>query len=308
MVSETLFPDFTPFDITTITDITIHGLKYINPTTKQPPLLLLHGFPQTHHMWNSVAPSLTQLYTVILMDLRGYGQSSKPYVTSDTNHSLYSKSAMATDCIAVMSSLFPDRQFNILAHDRGARVAHKLAVDYPSKVKKLMLLDICPTLTMFEKTNKDFARAYWHWFFLTQSSPFPESLISANPSLFAKKFFGSGGYTGDSTTFFNSTAMSEYVGQLEDEGAVHAMCEDYRAAAGIDCEEARVDKREGRKVVCDIRVLWGKNGVVWKMFDTVSEWKAVSEGKVTGAAVDSGHYVAEEQPDVVITHVREFFV
>lgn len=212
---------------------------------------------------------------------------------------------MATDCVTIMSSLFPNQKFNILAHDRGARVAHKLCVDHPEKVEKLMILDICPTLSMFSQTNALFAQAYWHWFFLIQASPFPEDLILTNQSLFSQKFFGNPTYGG--VGIFDKTAMGAYEEQLSDEKAVHGMCEDYRAAASIDLDEAKKDEKEGRKVKCDIRVLWGKKGVIEVMFDALKEWKAVCAGNVSGESVDSGHYVAEEQPELVIMHAKEFF-
>lgn len=158
---------------------------------------------------------------------------------------------------------------------------------------------------MFEKTDKDFARAYWHWFFLTQPAPFPETLILKNPEVFKQKFFG-GGYAGTGA-FIDEKAMEEYVKQYTDEETVHGMCEDYRAAATIDLVEARKDREEGRKIKCPVRVLWGKKGVIEASFDALAEWKEVSEGEVTGEAVNSGHYISEEVPDVLLRHVNEFF-
>jgi haloacetate dehalogenase len=297
-----MFPGFTPFDIQVSPDIKIHGIR----SGTGPPLLLLHGFPQTHHIWHVLAPSLTPNFTVICIDLRGYGASSKPPATP--SHSSYAKSAMAADCIAVMSHFsFP--KFGVISHDRGARVAHKLCVDYPESVTKVMVLDICPTLSMFEQTNQEFASAYWHWFFLIQPSPFPENAIFAAQELFAERFFG-GGYAGDSAKeegFWNQEALGMYRRQLGDREGLVGMCEDYRAAASVDLVESRRDREEGKKVKCDLRVLWGKTGVVEKCFDALREWRAVCEGEVSGESVDSGHYIAEEQPDVLLKHVREFF-
>lgn len=207
--------------------------------------------------------------------------------------------------MAVMSALGFSK-FNVLSHDRGARIAHKMAVDYPEAVEKLMMLDIAPTLSMFEQTDQAFATAYWHWFFLIQPAPFPEKLIMEDPELFKMKFFG-GGYAGTGS-YIDERALKEYVGMFADEAGVHAMCEDYRAAATIDLVEARSDKEQGRKIRCPVRVLWGKKGVVEKSFDCLGEWRNVSEGEVSGEAVESGHYIAEEVPEVLLKHVNEFFV
>jgi haloacetate dehalogenase len=296
-----MFPGFTEFNIAVSPSITIHGLK----AGMGPPLLLLHGFPQTLHIWHKVAPQLISSFTVILMDLRGYGKSSKPPSSASERHKPYSKSVMATDCTSLMTHLGYEK-FSILSHDRGARIAHKLCVDFPERVERLMLLDIAPTLAMFEKTDQLFATAYWHWFFLIQPSPFPEKLMMASTSTFEERFFG-GGYAGG-VGYMSQEAKGEYMAQFRDEEGVHAMCEDYRAAAGIDLVEAREDREKGRKIRCPVRVLWGKSGVIEKSFDCLAEWRAVSEGDVSGEAVESGHYIAEQVPDVLLRHVREFFM
>jgi haloacetate dehalogenase len=298
-----MFEGFSEFDIAVSNspDVTIHGIRSGNGE----PLLLLHGFPQTHHMWHLVAPQLASVFTVICIDLRGYGRSSKPASSSSAKHAPYSKSSMARDCVAVMAH-FGFQSFSILAHDRGARVAHKLCVDYPERARRLVMLDICPTLTMYEATNQDFATAYWHWFFLVQPAPFPETLILKNRDVFREKFFGGAGYSGGKEEY-HPEAMREYLAQLVDPEAVHAMCEDYRAAATVDLEEAREDREKGRKIKCPVRVLWGKKAVIERCFDALKEWRAVSEGPVDGEAVDSGHYVAEEVPDVVLKNAMEFF-
>lgn len=168
-----------------------------------------------------------------------------------------------------------------------------------------MMLDIAPTLAMFEKTDQEFATKYWHWFFLIQPSPFPETLILDNPEAFQVPFFG-GSYAGQKG-FMDLQAIDEYVAQFKDEAGVHAMCEDYRAAATIDLVEQRSDKEAGKKIKCPVRVLWGKQGLIEKKFDCLAEWRAVCENEVSGEAVDSGHYIAEEVPDVLMKHVREFF-
>jgi haloacetate dehalogenase len=296
-----MFSGFQEFNIAVSPNVTIHGVR----AGSGPPLLLIHGFPQTYHIWNRIAPELTSSSTVICIDLRGYGQSSKPPSTALDFHKTYAKSTMATDCITVMSHLGFEK-FSVVSHDRGARVAHKLCVDYPDKVERVMFLDIAPTLAMFEKTNQEFATVYWHWFFLIQPSPFPEKLIVENQELFKERFFGNS-YSGGGK-FIHPEAMEIYVKQLKDEEAVHSMCEDYRAAATIDLVEARKDLKEGKKIRCPVKVLWGNGGIIEKSFDCLGEWRAVSEGKVSGEAVKSGHYIAEEVPDVLLKNIKELFV
>ncbi|TVY34301.1 Fluoroacetate dehalogenase, partial [Lachnellula subtilissima] len=237
-----MFEGFQEFNIAVTPDVTIHGIK----SGTGPPLLLLHGFPQTHHIWHKITPSLTPSFTVIALDLRGYGRSSKPPSSTQQNHAPYSKSVMASDCITVMSSL-GFKKFSICSHDRGARVAHKICVDSPESVERVMFLDIAPTLAMFEKTDMQFATAYYHWFFLIQPSPFPETLLMNEKGVFGARFFG-GGYGGKNED-------KGICGFFEDGEGVHAMCEDYRAAATIDLEEARKDRGKGRKIMCPVRVL-----------------------------------------------------
>ena len=295
-----MFPGFKDFAIAATPEITIHGVQGGNG----PPLLLVHGFPQTHHIWHKVAPELAKSFTVVAVDLRGYGKSSKPPSTASDSHKAYTKSTMGSDLLAVMKSLgYP--KFNILSHDRGARIAHKLSVDHPEAVEKLMMLDIAPTLAMFEKTDQLFATAYWHWFWLIQPAPFPEKLLMSDPELFKGKFFG-GGYAGTGS-YIDEQALGEYMAMFKEEACVHAMCEDYRAAATIDLVEARKDREEGRKIKCPVRVLWGNKGVIEKSFDCLAEWRSVSDAEVTGESVPAGHYIAEEIPEVVLKHVREFF-
>jgi len=230
--------------------------------------------------------------------------SSKVPSDEKDSHKAYAKSTMAEDCVKVMHELGCEK-FGIVGHDRGARIAHKLCVDYPDKVTKVMLLDIAPTLAMFEKTNQEFATKYWHWFFLIQPSPFPENLILNNHDDFKARFFA-GSYAGEKG-FMDAKALDEYVAQLKDETCIHSMCEDYRAAATIDLVEARKDREAVRKIKCPVRVLWGNKGVIEKSFGCLGEWRAVCENEVSGEAVNSGHYVAEEIPDVVLKHIREFF-
>lgn len=209
---------------------------------------------------------------------------------------------MARDCAALMSDLGFD-SFSVCAHDRGARVAHKLAVDHPRRVKGLVLLDICPTLAMYTKTDFEFAKAYFHWFFLIQPPPVPEMLIRAEPRRSAEMFMG--GRQGEGLRIFDSECWEEYVKWLGDEDGVRAMCHDYRASATLDFEEARGDLEAGRMVECPLVVLWGKRGVIEKCFDAVEEWRAVvREGvSVEGHAVECGHYIPEEAPDEVVSVV-----
>lgn len=292
-----MFEDFKPFDIAVQPDLNIHGVR----SGAGPPLLLLHGFPQSHHIWHLVAPKLISEFTVIAIDLRGYGASSKP--TGDEHHKLYAKSAMAKDCIHVMADL-GFHQFYVCAHDRGARVAHKLCVDYPQAVRKVMLLDICPTLAMYNNTDQAFATAYFHWFLLVQAAPFPETIITHSPMAFAERFFGRAGMG-----TFHHECLAYYISMLASPEAVHGMCEDYRAGASIDMEEARKDIEAKRHVKCRVRVLWGKKGVIEKTYDAISEWKEVhASGEVDGESVDCGHYIPEEAPDVIVKHIRDFFV
>ena len=291
-----MFKDFTSFKIAVQSDLLIHGIR----AGSGPPLLLLHGFPQSHHIWHKVAPKLISEFTVIAIDIRGYGASSKP--AGDEQHKLYAKSTMAKDCIDVMKELGLPR-FYVCAHDRGARVAQKLCVDYPAAVLKVILLDICPILAMYSKTDQAFATAYFHWFFLVQAAPFPETMISHSPVAFAEHCFGRVGMD-----VFDHECMAYYISMLADPEAVHAMCEDYRAGASIDLEEARRDIDAKRHIKCPLRVLWGKNGIIEKTYDAISEWKEIhASGEVDGEGIQSGHYIPEEAPDIVLYNIREFF-
>ena len=292
-----LFEGFHPFILSLKQDLLIHGIR----AGSGPPLLLLHGFPQSHHIWHLIAPKLVDKFTVIAIDLRGYGASSKP--AGDEKHKSYAKSTMATDCMDVMKQL-GFHQYYVCAHDRGARVAHKLCVDHPHAVLKVILLDICPTLAMYTKTDQAFATAYFHWFLLIQASPFPETIITHSPAAFAEQCFGRVGMN-----VFDHECLAYYVSMMTNPAAVHGMCEDYRAGASIDMEEARKDIEASRYIQCPLRILWGKKGVIEKTYDAISEWKEVHATEaVDGESVDCGHYIPEEAPDVVIKHIREFFI
>lgn len=301
-----MFEGFEPVSLKTSSDpeVVIYGLKSSNPSPDLPALLLIHGFPQTHHIWHRVAPRLTDSYNVVLLDLRGYGASSKP--GGPISH--FAKSAMARDCISFMDQLGHTGAFHICAHDRGARVAHKLCVDFPTRVKAAIFLDICPTLAMFESTDLAFATAYFHWFLLIQREPLPETMILGSPRRVAEEFMG--GRQAGGMGIFEEECFEAYVRGLSDPDTVRAMCQDYRASAGVDLEEQRADLAAGRHIRCPLRVLWGKHGVVEKQFDALAEWRKVTEKgvKVDGYAVDSGHYVPEQAPDDVVSAIQEFLV
>jgi len=264
-----------------------------------PPLLLLHGYPQTHAMWHRVAPVLAQSYTVVCADLRGYGDSSKP--ASDAAHAPYSKRAMAADMVEVMGALgFP--RFRLVGHDRGGRVAHRLAADHPNAVERLAVLDISPTRIMYGATNQAFATAYYHWFFLIQPFDMPERLIGADPLYYLQrklKGWASAGAT------FDRRAMAEYERCFADPQTIHATCEDYRAAATIDLEHDEADVGAGRKLGCPVLALWGDKGVVHRLYDPVNDWKTVALD-VRGRALASGHYLAEEAPAATIEALAAF--
>lgn len=264
-----------------------------------PPLLLLHGFPQTKAIWHKVAPALAKHYTIVASDLRGYGESSKPHGKSD--HSTYSKRVMAADQHALMKSLGYD-QFFLLGHDRGGRVSHRLAADFPNSVLRLMVLDISPTLSMYEQTGMDFAKGYWHWFFLIQPEPIPETLIGANPEFWLKNHMGR--HAG--TAIFSPDRWNEYLAGASNPLSMHAMCEDYRAAATIDLVHDRADREANLKLEMPLRVLWGEHGLVNKCFKPIEDWQKVAND-VSGAAVPCGHYIPEELPELVIEEARGFF-
>ena len=265
-----------------------------------PPLLLLHGFPQTKAIWSQVAPELAKHFTVVAADLRGYGQSSKPH--GKTDHSTYSKRSMAADQHALMKSL-GFKQFCLLGHDRGGRVSHRLAMDFPDSVLRLMVLDISPTLTMYDKTTMEFAKGYWHWFFLIQPEPVPETMIGANPEYWLKNHMGRHAGTG----IFSPDRWSEYLAGASDPHGMHAMCEDYRAAATIDLVHDRADRTAGKRLNMPLKVLWGEHGLVNKCFKPLEDWKQVAN-VVGGSAVPSGHYIPEEIPDRLLAEAMEFFV
>lgn len=285
-----MYPDFQSFTHD-INGVAIHGVT----GGKGPPLLMLHGYPQTHVMWHKVAPTLAAHFTLVIPDLRGYGASGKP--ASDDSHAAYSKRAMAGDMVGLMDLLgFAD--FAVLAHDRGGRVAHRLAVDHPTRVSKMVILDIAPTREMYANTTAGFATAYWHWFWLIQPAPFPETQINADPLFYLRKKLGSWG-TGP--TPFAPEAMAVYEAAIQNPETVHAMCEDYRAAASIDI----VHDDEGGRVTCPIHVLWGADGAIEAHFDCLTLWRERAD-HVSGHTLPGGHYLAEELPEMVVAETLAF--
>ncbi len=262
-----------------------------------PPLLLLHGYPQTHVMWHKVAPALAERFTVVLTDLRGYGDSAKP--PGGDNHQAYSKRAMAQDQVEVMTALGFD-SFAVAGHDRGARVGHRLALDHPERVSKLALLDIAPTLAMYERTDMAFASAYYHWFFLIQPYDLPERLIGADPDFYLDKKIGK---WSKSEGCFAPAALAEYKRCFRDPATIHATCEDYRAAASIDLEHDRADL--GRKLVCPVLALWGAKGVIERNYPVLDIWRERA-ADVSGKALPCGHFLAEEAPAETLAELLKF--
>lgn len=263
------------------------------------PIVLLHGYPQTSAMWHGVAPILARSYQVVCPDLRGYGRSDKP--KTDPSHEPYSKRAMAKDIVAVMQRLGHE-QFLVGAHDRGARVAHRLGLDHPERVGAMVLLDVAPTREMYAKTSAGFAQAYWHWFFLTQPQPLPENMIGADPEGFWKlKCFNQA--RGENP--FSDDALAEYLAAFAMPDVIHASCEDYRAAAGVDIDHDNEDQQ--RKLAMPVLALWAKRGVIETYFDALELWRQRAE-HVQGEAIDATHYMAEEIPEQIATRMTDFFV
>ena len=286
-----LFPGFTGRRINT-------SSARINLVTRGdgPPVLLLHGYPETHAMWHKVAPALARDYTVVCADLRGYGDSSKPRGLPD--HSNYSKRAMAQDMAEVMTRL-GHRRFHLVGHDRGGRVAHRLARDHGNRVRSLTVLDISPTLRVFENTDMALARAFYHWFFLIQPAPMPERMIGSMRRAYLLGRVGRGpGGLGD----FPQAVQREYLRCFDARG-IHASCEDYRAAAGIDLVHDRKDRK--KKLRMPVLALWARHSPVGTMFDCLADWREVAKD-VRGRSLDCGHFLPEEKPREVLRELRRF--
>lgn len=276
------------------------GLLHTRRGGQGAPLLLLHGHPQSQVMWHAVAGELARTFTVVLMDLRGYGDSVR--VQGDEGHQAYSKREMALDALAVMRH-HGFSQFQVLAHDRGARVAHRLAADHPDAVQRLMLLDIAPTLAMYDNTSDAFARAYWHWFFLIQPSPLPEALIESDPVRYVRSVMGKR-HAG--LAAFAPQALAEYERCAQIPGTATGICEDYRASATIDLVHDRADVAAGKKLDQPLRVLWAAHGAVGQCFDVLALWQARAR-ETSGTCLPCGHYIAEEAPALLLVEALQFF-
>lgn len=294
-----MFEGFTPFSLER-NGIQLRGRMALSASWEGSPLLLLHGHPQTNAMWHKVAPELAKRFKLVLLDLRGYGDSGRP--PEDEAHTNYSKREMALDAVAVMQH-FGFSQFNILAHDRGARVAHRLAADHPEKVQRMMLLDIAPTLGMYENTTSNFATAYWHWFFLIQPKPLPEALIESDPVRYIRSVMGKR-HAG--LAAFSPEAMAEYERCIQIPSSARGICEDYRASATIDLEHDRADIAAGKKLALSLRILWGEHGAVGANFDVLKLWSERAK-EVSGRSLACGHYIAEEAPGELFAEARNFF-
>jgi haloacetate dehalogenase len=258
-----------------------------------PPLLLLHGHPQTHAMWNCVAPLLARDFTVVAADLRGYGESSKPPTRPD--HEPYSKRAMARDQVELMRQLGFER-FAVAGHDRGGRCAYRMALDHPERIEKLAVLDIVPTAEMWRRADMEFGLVNWHWFFLAQPAPFPEEVIGANPDVYY--------FRGDRSRF-DPAALEEYLRCVREPATIHAMCEDYRAGASIDFALDEADRGK-RRIACPVLALWSGRDELDRWFDVLAVWRRWADD-VRGRALDCGHFLAEEAPEETYEALRAFF-
>ena len=262
-----------------------------------PPILMLHGYPQPHAMWNKIAPRLAEDFTVVCPDLRGYGDSAK--VEGDPDHINYSKRVMAQDQVDVMQNLGFE-QFYLVGHDRGGRVSHRLTKDHPANVLKLVTLDIIPTRTMFQIVNKDFATNTYHWFFLIQPYDFPERVIGADPEFYAGRGFNR---VKDADTVFTPEALNDYLRCFNNPGTIHAVCEDYRAGASIDLVHDDADFEQ--KVNCPMLAMWSSTGYVGRTQDVLKVWQDYATD-VRGKSLTCGHYIAEEMPDEAYAAIKEF--
>jgi haloacetate dehalogenase len=266
-----------------------------------PPLLLLHGNPQTHAMWHLVAPDLARRFHVVCADLRGYGFSHKPAPTPD--HAPYAKREMARDMVAVMAH-FGHRSFRLAGHDRGARVAHRLALDHPERVEQLAVLDIVPTIEHFERADMRFGLGYYHWFWFAQPHPFPENLINQAPALWWRHHT-TRGIPADE--LFHKDALADYLAANAHPETIIGMCEDYRAAASIDLEHDRESRAAGHRIQCPTLALWGSKGKIGAWYDAPAIWRRYCAGTLSTGTVNSGHYLAEEAPGEVLDWFRRFF-
>ena len=280
-----LFPGFEARQIQT-SGATIHTLK----GGSGPPVLLVHGYPQTHVEWHKIAARLAERHTVVMTDLRGYGDSSKP--PDGDNHANYSKRAMAQDHVDVMRAYGFDR-FAMVGHDRGARVTWRTAVEHPERVARAVVIDIVPK--PYSTVTREFAQQYFHWFFLTQPAPLPETLIGNNAEFWLRRFLGGPAITAE--------AFAEYLRAFRDPATIHATCEDYRAGATIDLQHSDADG--DRKVTCPLLVLWGERGTVGRLYDVMRIWREHAPG-ATGTSLPAGHFIPEELPDETVAALNSF--
>jgi len=287
------FPGFEPFRIATA-GAEINGVI----GGSGPPVLLLHGWPQSHVEWHRVAPLLARNFTVIATDLRGYGDSSIP--ADGVNHEEYSKREMARDQIAVMRSLGFER-FAVAGHDRGARVGQRMAIDHPAAVKRLALIDVVPTYKLYTHLTKEFATVYYHWFLLVQPAPLPETLLGNSAEFFLRNW----AFSGLIPEVITAEAFAHYLRCFTHPATLHAMCEDYRAGATIDLEHEKKECK--KKMQCPALVLWGAKGAMGMLYDVLAEWEARALG-VRGRAFDGGHWLPEQFPEDVAAELAAFFM
>lgn len=285
------FPGFKPLCVDT-GEVTIRGIV----GGSGPPLLLLHGWPQTLLIWRLLAPRLAEHFTVIATDLRGYGDSGKP--ADGVNHEGHSKRSMARDQVAVMQSQGYSR-FAVIGHDRGARVAHRMALDHPAAVSRVVLLDIVPTLTLYSNMSRALGLAYFHWLLLPQPSPLPETLLGNNMETFLR----AGVFRGLIPSAISEPVFAEYLRCANDPATLHAMCEDYRAGAGIDLEHDKADLQ--RRVACPLLVLWGLDGAMHRLFDVLATWQEKGTD-VRGHGLPGGHWMPEQCAEALLPELLAF--
>jgi haloacetate dehalogenase len=293
------FEDFEAAEIR-VEDTTI----FVRRAGSGPGLLLLHGFPQTHLMWRAIAPRLATSFTVICADLRGYGGSGCP--PSGVDHAAYAKRAMAKDMIEVMATL-GFQQFFVAGHDRGGRVAYRLALDHPAHIRRLAVLDVLPVADVWVRANREFALGYWPWSLLAQAEPLPERLVGSAPDAIVDAALGGWGSPREN---FSAEIRDAYVEALRDSAHVHAICEEYRAAASIDDEHDRADRTAGRKIECPLLVLWSGKGPLDSWYRTsggpLAIWR-VWATDVRGRPIDGGHFFPEEFPEQTAGMFADFF-
>jgi haloacetate dehalogenase len=285
-----------------VNGVQIHARVPATARGSKPALLLVHGFPQTHALWHRVVQQLQQDYWIVLPDLRGYGDSAQPAGLPD--HGNYSKRTMAQDLVDVMDQLGCPTFF-LCGHDRGGRVAHRLALDHAEKVAKLCVIDIAPTLDMYAATDMAFARAYYHWFHLIQPWPLPERMIGADAKTYLHAKLGGWGSRG--LDYIEPLALAEYERCFCRPEAIHGACEDYRASAGIDLEHDRASREHGDKIACDTLVIWGERGVVNRLFKPLELWQAQCSATVSGQLLTAGHFIPEELPIETAAALGAFF-